>query len=239
MIEDMMKKLKLGHLAREWQSVEFQDEKQYLCELLQLELNQREVNAINRSTKSSGFQVLKTLDEFQWHTQIQLPNQCTSQELESLDFIQKRENLVLLGSVGTGKTHLATALGLEACQKRYSVRFFTVATLSNLLLEKQEKGTLSTFLRKLKQIDLLILDELGFVPLHQKSAQLLFQVISDCYERKSVILTSNLEFSQWNTVFGDNKLTTALIDRVVHHSHILVFSGESYRLSQSLQKQKS
>ncbi len=237
MIENMMKKLKLGHLATEWQTVEFQNNEQYLTELFQLELSQREVNSINRNTKSAGFQVLKTLDEFQWHDKIQMPAACSPQTLKSLDFMNKKENLVLLGAVGTGKTHLATALGVEACQKRHSVRFFTVATLSNLLLKKQEKGGLDSFLKQLQKVDLLILDELGFIPLHQKSSQLLFQMISDCYERKSVILTSNLEFSQWNTVFGDNKLTAALIDRVVHHSHILVFSGDSYRLSQSLKKQ--
>ncbi len=238
MVEDMMKKLKLGHLAREWRTVEFQNQEQYLTELLQLELDHREVNSVNRYTKSAGFQVLKTLDEFQWHEQIQIPHDCSPQELKSLEFLSKQENLVFLGSVGTGKTHLATALGVEACRKRHSVRFYTVATLSNLLLEKQEKGGLEPFLKRLRQADLLILDELGFVPLHQKSSQLLFQVISDCYEQKSLIITSNLEFSQWNTVFGEDKLTAALIDRVVHHSHVLVFSGESYRLSQSLKKLK-
>ena len=119
------------------------------------------------------------------------------------------------------------------------MRFFTAASLANLLLERNNKGTLNSFLANLKRVELIVVDEIGFVPLHKESAELLFQVISDCYERKSLIITSNLEFSQWNTVFGDNRLTAALIDRLIHHSHIIIFSGESYRLTQSMNRQRS
>jgi DNA replication protein DnaC len=136
-----------------------------------------------------------------------------------------------LGAVGTGKTHLATAIALKpaagaACQVFYRT------SLANILLEKNSRGTLNNFLGTLKKVELMVIDEIGFVPLHKDAAELLFQVISDCYERKSLIITSNLEFSQWNTVFGDNRLTAALIDRLIHHSHIVIFSGESYRLTQ-------
>ncbi len=117
------------------------------------------------------------------------------------------------------------------------MRFFTAASLANLLLERNNKGTLSAFMNGLKKVELIVLDELGFIPLHKESAELLFQVISDCYERKSLIITTNLEFSNWNTVLGDNRLTAALIDRLVHHSHIVIFSGDSYRLQQSLKRQ--
>ena len=110
--------------------------------------------------------------------------------------------------------------------------------LVNLLLEKNNKGTLNTFLSGLKKVELIVIDEIGFVPLHKDAAELLFQVISDSYERRSLIITSNLEFSQWNSVFGDNRLTAALIDRLVHHSHIVIFSGESYRLKQSMMRQQ-
>ena len=106
------------------------------------------------------------------------------------------------------------------------------------LLERNSKGTLNSFLANLKRVELIVVDEIGFVPLHKDAAELLFQVISDCYERRSLIITSNLEFSQWNTVFGDNRLTAALIDRLIHHSHILIFSGESYRLAQSMNRQR-
>jgi DNA replication protein DnaC len=128
---------------------------------------------------------------------------------------------------------------MKACQEGHSVRFFTAASLANLLLERNTKGTLNSFLTSLKKTELIVIDELGFVPLHKDAAQLIFQVISECYERKSLIITSNLEFSGWNTVLGDNRLTAALIDRLVHHSHIVIFSGESYRLRQSMKRQKT
>ncbi len=125
------------------------------------------------------------------------------------------------------------------CQEGRRVRFFTAAELANILLEKNTKGTLNNYLGTLKKVELVVIDEIGFVPLHKDAAELLFQVISDCYERKSLIITSNLEFSQWNTVFGDNRLTAALVDRLIHHSHIVIFSGESYCLTQSLNRQRT
>lgn len=130
-------------------------------------------------------------------------------------------------------------VALKACQEGRRVRFFTAAELANILLEKNTKGTLNNYLGTLKKVELVVIDEIGFVPLHKDVAELLFQVISDCYERKSLIITSNLEFSQWNTVFGDNRLTAALVDRLIHHSHIVIFSGESYRLTQSLNRQRA
>lgn len=119
------------------------------------------------------------------------------------------------------------------------IRFFTAASLANILLERNNKGTLNGFMTSLKKVELIVIDELGFVPLHKDAAQLMFQVISECYERKSLIITSNLEFSGWNTVLGDNRLTADLIDRLVHHSHIVIFSGENYRLQQSIKRQKT
>ena len=118
------------------------------------------------------------------------------------------------------------------------MRFFTAASLANLLLERNNKGALNSFLENLRRVELIVVDEIGFVPLHKDAAELLFQVISDCYERRSLIITSNLEFSQWNTVFGDDQLTAALIDRLIHHSHIVIFSGESCRLTQSMNRQR-
>lgn len=129
---------------------------------------------------------------------------------------------------------MAVAIALKACQEGKSVRFYTAAGLANILFEKNQKGGLNQYLNSLKKVELIVLDEVGFVPLHKDAAELLFQVVSDCYERRSMIITSNLEFSHWNTIFGDNRLTAALIDRLIHHSYILVFSGESYRLTQSM-----
>ena len=236
-IEQYMRTLKLGGLAKEWRSVSYCE--QYVKELLELELREREVNRINRMVKTAGFQVIKTLEDFVWNRNIELPSGLTQEYMVELDFLKGKENLIFLGSVGTGKTHLATAIALKACQQGRHVRFFTAASLANLLLERNNKGTLNAFLGTLRKAELLVIDEIGFVPLHKDAAELLFQVISDCYERKSLIITSNLEFSQWNTVFGDNRLTAALIDRLIHHSHIVVFSGESYRLTQSMHRQRA
>ena len=238
-IEQYMRTLKLGGMAREWWGVEFQNKEQYVQELLELELREREANRINRMVKTAGFQVIKTLDDFVWNQGIELPVGLTREYMEGLQFLKPRENLIFLGSVGTGKTHLATAIALAACQAGRRVRFFTAASLANLLLERNNKGTLNSFQENLKRVELILVDEIGFVPLHKESAELLFQVISDCYERRGLIITSNLEFSQWNTVFGDNRLTAALIDRLIHHSHIVIFSGESYRLTQSMNRQRA
>ena len=236
-IEQNMRTLKLGGMAKEWRSVQFENTEQYVADLLRLELREREANRINRMVKTAGFRVIKTLDDFIWNQNISLPAGLTQEYMESLRFLKPKENLIFMGTVGTGKTHLATAIALKACQEGRCARFFTAASLANLLLEKNSKGALNSFLAGLKKVELIVIDEIGFVPLHKDAAELLFQVISDCYERKSLIITSNLEFSQWNTVFGDDRLTAALIDRLIHHSHIVIFSGESYRLTQSMRRQ--
>ena len=238
-IEQDMRTLKLGGMAKAWRSVTYETTEQYVSDLLQLELREREANRINRMVKTAGFRVIKTLDDFVWNSAIELPAGLTRTYMENLEFLSNKENLIFMGSVGTGKTHLATAIALKACQEGRNVRFYTAASLGNLLLEKNNKGTLNNYLASLKKVELIVVDEIGFVPLHKDAAELLFQVISDCYERRSLIITSNLEFSQWNTVFGDNRLTAALVDRLIHHSHIVIFSGESYRLSQSIRRQRA
>ena len=237
-IEQAMRTLKLGGMAREWRTVSYENPEQYVTELLKLELKEREANRINRMVKTAGFRVMKTLDDFVWNAGIELPAGLTREYMVDLSFLPRKENLIFMGSVGTSKTHLATAIALKACQEGRKVRFYTAAALGNILQEKNNKGTLNNFLGALKKVELIVVDEIGFVPLHKDAAELLFQVISDCYERKSLIITSNLEFSQWNTVFGDNRLTAALVDRLIHHSHIVIFSGESYRLSQSIRRQR-
>jgi DNA replication protein DnaC len=237
-IERYMRTLKLGGLAKEWHTAHYHNNEQYVTELLEIELKEREINRINRMVKTAGFRVIKTLEDFVWTPKIEIPQGLAKEDMETFTFIEKKENLIFMGSVGTGKTHLATAIALRACQNGIHTRFFTATSLANILLERNQKGTLHSFLITLKKVELMVIDEVGFVPLHRDAAELLFQVISDCYERRSLIITSNLEFSQWNTVFGDNRLTAALIDRLIHHSHILIFSGESYRLAQSMLCQK-
>ena len=238
-IELMMRQVKLGGMAKEWRSVQFESPEQYVTDLLKLELREREANRINRMVKTAGFRVLKTLDDFVWGSAVQLPSGLSAAYMEELGFLPPKENLIFMGTVGTGKTHLAMAIALKACQEGRRVRFYTAASLANILLERNNKGTLNNYLSTLKKVELIVIDEVGFVPLHKDAAELLFQVISDCYEQRSLIITSNLEFSQWNTVFGDNRLTAALVDRLIHHSHIVIFSGESYRLTQSMQRQRT
>ena len=237
-IEQTMRTLKLGGLAKEWRSVEYLNTEQYIQELLDIEVKEREANRMTRMIKQAGFRVIKTLDNFAWKATIEVPPTITCRQIEEASFVNNKENLVLIGASGTGKTHLATAIALKLCQQGRHVRFFTATGLANTLLEKQAKGTLVSFMNSLRRVELLVLDEIGFITLHKEASELLFQVVSDCYEQKSLIITSNLEFAQWNTVFGNDKLTAAMIDRLIHHSHIVVFSGPSHRLEESMQRQK-
>jgi len=235
-LEILMKNLRLSGLLEHWHTVEFKDKEQYLCDLLSIEVKEREVNRINRLVKGAAFPVIKTLEDFVWNNNIELPQGISRDEIENFTFMDKKENLILMGAVGTGKSHLATAIGLKACQQGKKVKFYTAARLANLLFEKNKKGLLDQYLKSLDKVDLIILDEVGFIPLHKDASELLFQVVSESYERRSMIITSNLEFSHWNSIFGDKRLTAALVDRLIHHSHILIFSGESYRLAQSMSR---
>ncbi len=238
-VEATMRTLKLGGMAKDWRGVTYHDNEQYLRDLLDIEVREREANRTNRMIKQAGFRVIKTLDKFVWKPTIAIPGTITREELEAATFVKNQENLVLVGASGTGKTHLATAIALSLCEKGRSVRFYTATALANILTEKYQRGTLSSFMASLRKVELIVLDEIGFVTLHKEASELLFQVVSDCYEQKSLITTSNLEFSQWNTVFGNDKLTAAMIDRLIHHSHILVFSGPGHRIEESMARQRN
>jgi len=237
-IEQTMRTLKLGGLAKEWRSVAYQNSEQYMRDLLDIEVREREANRMARMVKQANFRVIKTLDNFVWKPTIGIPATITREDIETASFLKNKENLLLMGVSGTGKTHLATALGMSLCEKGRHVRFYTATGLANILQEKYQRGTLTSFMTSLRRVELLVLDEVGFITLHKEASELLFQVISDCYEQKSIIVTSNVEFSQWNTVFGNDKLTTAMIDRLVHHSHIILFDGPSHRLEESMRRQK-
>jgi DNA replication protein DnaC len=237
-IEQTMRTLKLGGLAKDWRSVEYRDNEQYMRELLDIEVREREANRMTRMVKQAGFRVIKTLDDFIWKPGIEIPSTITREEIETASFVKNKENLVLMGSCGTGKTHLATAIALNLCEHGRPVRFYTATGLANILQEKHQRGTLNSFMTSLRRVELLVLDEIGYITLHKEAAELLFQIVSECYEQKSLIITSNLEFAQWNSVFGNDKLTAAMIDRLVHHSHILVFSGTGHRLEESIARQR-
>jgi DNA replication protein DnaC len=150
-IELMMRQVKLGGMAKEWRSVQFENTEQYVTDLLKLELKEREANRINRMVKTAGFRVLKMLDDFVWTSAIELPSGLTAEYMEELQFLTPKENLIFMGTVGTGKTHLATAIALKACQEGRRVRFYTAASLANILLEKNNKGTLNNYLSTLKK----------------------------------------------------------------------------------------
>jgi len=209
---------------------------EYLLALLEHEINQRGVNRRKRRVQEARFPVLRTLDEFDFQA-IPSLNQAKVLELARGEYIERRENVALIGAIGTGKTHIASALGLAACEHGHRVRFYTAAGLINELLEAQEAHRLNKLETWLMKQDLIILDEVGFVPFSQRGAQTLFAFISQKYLRGSLMITSNLAFAEWTEVFGDPRLTSALLDRLTHRCHILEFAGESYRFRQSLQRQ--
>jgi len=233
-IADCCKRLRLSRtLADGIEEINESDPKLFLLKVLKNEIEHREETRKARCLKSAGFYTLKTFQGYIFDN-INLPSRVTVESLKSLSFLDNKQNLILYGNVGTGKTHLATALGVAACQKGKRVRFFRTSALVNELLDAKKGGTLGRLLKSFAKLDLLICDEWGYVPLDRDGSRLLFQVISDCYEQRSVIITSNLEFSRWVTIFYDEQMTAAMIDRLVHHSYLLVFDGESWRMRNSL-----
>lgn len=235
-IAEYCKKLRLGsHIINNYDKIEASTNEEFLAKLLMGEYENREIKRKNRSIRQGNFDVVKTFQNYNFND-IEIPHSVSVQDLTSGSFLAKKENLILYGPVGTGKTHLATAVGVEACSNGKRVRFYRTASLVNSLIEAKENGSLNKFLKQLSKLDLLICDEWGYIPLDVEGSQLLFQVIADCYEKRSVIITTNLEFSKWNNIFYNERLTSAIIDRLIHHSHLLIFTGSSYRLRNSTMK---
>ena len=223
-----------GKLARQCAS-EGVDHVRYLHRLAELELIDRERRMVERRIKAARFPVVKSLDAFDLKV-IPSLNKTLVLELARCEYVDRRENVITLGNSGTGKTHVALGLGLAACQKGLSVGFTTAAALVHELIEARDEKQLLRFQKRLASYKLLIIDELGFVPLSKTGAELLFEVFSQRYERGSILVTSNLPFDEWTEVFGSERLTGALLDRLTHHVHILEMNGESYRLNQSRQR---
>lgn len=232
-IKELAKKLKLSWVREHYKEVQAVSNEEFLLKLFQQEITQREERKINLLLKQA--QLPKVADKpYKWDD-IQMSSSLTRDYMLNCQFITNHENLIFYGGVGTGKTFLSTLISLNAIRKfGMHVKFFTVSSLVNHLLEANDKGSLGKVLKQLEKLDLLILDELGYIPLHKQGAELLFQVISLCYEQRSLIITTNLQFGQWNHVFGDPILTEAVIDRLIHHSHLVVFNGESNRLKESI-----
>ncbi len=237
-----LKTLKLPTFLREHDKIARQcaaegvDHVRYLLRLAELELIDRERRLIERRIKAARFPTVKSLDSFAF-TAIPALNKALVIELARGEYIERRENVIALGNSGTGKTHIALGLGLAACQKGLSVGFITAAALVHELIEARDDKQLLRFQKKLAGYKLLIIDELGFVPLSKTGAELLFEVFSRRYERGSTLVTSNLPFDEWTEVFGSERLTGALLDRLTHHVHILEMNGDSYRLKQSRSQQ--
>ncbi|MGA9175370.1 MAG: IS21-like element helper ATPase IstB [Thermoactinomyces sp.] len=219
-----------------YETIPFENPTQYLHDLLNAEQRGRDQMRIRKLINKAKFPQMKTFEGYSFDA-ITFPESINPEGLMRVDFIEKKENVIMLGAVGTGKTHLATAMGIEACKRGMKVRFFRVSDLISTLQMRFQAGTLHRFQKELLNSDMLIIDEIGFVPFHKDGSELFFNLMSECYERLSVVATSNLEFSQWNTVFGDDRLTAALVDRLVHHAHILAFTGDSYRLKNALSHQ--
>lgn len=207
----------------------------FLANLFERENASRAESKRRRLLKQAGFPQNKTLDGYD-RSMASFPSDWGREQLESLDFVDRAEDLVLYGDVGCGKTHLAIAIGVLACQRMIPVRFFTASSLVMRLRKAKDENRLDAELRTIGRAGLVIIDELGYLPIDIDGARLLFQVIADSYETRSVIFTSNLEFSRWGDVFGDGDMAAAVIDRIVHHGRIVRFHGESHRNRHALMK---
>jgi DNA replication protein DnaC len=238
-----LKQLRLPTVLREYDKVAREcardgvDHPRYLLRLLELELIDRERRLVERRIRQARFPATKSLDSFVF-TAIPSLNKMLVLELARCEYILRRENIIALGNSGTGKTHIALSLGLAACQKGFSVTFITAAQLVHQLMEARDEKRLLRLQRELQAPKLLIVDELGYVPLSSTGAELLFDVFSQRHERSSTIVTSNLPFEEWTSVLGSERLTGALLDRLTHHVHILSMNGDSYRLAQSTARRR-
>ena len=239
LLKDSLRQLRLSAMAREFPTIgrQARDQgssyEQYLLDLTEIEHIKRSENRLKRRLRGAKFPALKTLESFDLNLAPDINRQLL-RELSQCEYVTKGENVILLGKSGTGKTHLGIALGVEACSLGYQVYFITACHLVNELLEAQEERVLERLLKRFYKYDLLILDELGYVPFSSKGAQLIFQVIGDRHEQKSTLITTNLSFDKWPQVFGDASLTAALLDRLTHRASIIPCNWESIRLSQSM-----
>ena len=243
LLEHHLKKLRLPTMGREWEAVaascakEGRDYGDFLLGLTERELIEREQRAAERRIKGAKFPVLKTIESFDFAAQPTI-NEPLMRQLLSGEYLEARENILLIGNSGTGKSHLATALGFAACTQGRKVRFWSATALVTHMLELREQRDLKRFLTQIEKLELLVLDELGYVPFSKDGAELLFEVVSRAYERLSLIVTTNLPFEQWTEVMGSERLTGALLDRVTHRVHIIEANGESYRLKDARKRHK-
>ena len=235
LLEKELRELKLPSFAENWSAIADAAKRrgtsypEYLAELTHLEITGRHDRRVGRRIKEAKFPSLKTVDAFDFERQPGVDRDKIL-ELARADFVERHENIVLLGEIGTGKTHLASAIGFACCQRGYRVRFMTAADLTTVLVESKSVDRLSRKLDQMARYDVVILDELGYVPFDRAGADLLFTFITRVYEQRSLIVTTNLPFARWTEVFQDATAAAAVIDRIVHHATILTTTGRSYRL---------
>lgn len=237
-----LKELRLPTCLREYERLAQQcaqegvDHVRYLLRLVELELIDRERRLIERRIRAAHFPVAKSLDSFNF-LRIPSVNKPLVLDLARGGYIDRRENIIVVGNSGTGKSHLALGLGLAACQRGYAVLWTTAAALVNALIEARDEKQLLRYQKSLAKVNLLIVDEIGYVPLSKTGAELLFEIFSQRHERGSTLVTSNLPFDEWTEVFGSQRLTGALLDRLTHHVHMLTCNGDSYRLDDAKRRQ--
>ena len=242
LLEAYLKKLKMPQAVKTYESLAREasnnnlDYEGYLLGVLEQEVHQRENNRIQRGIRQASFPVIKTLESFDFKA---IPSISKPKLLKLMqgEYIKNRENIILVGNSGVGKTHIAISLGYEACRQGMRVKFYTTAGLINELLAAQQEYRLNRLEKQWLMPHLVILDELGYVPFSRVGSELLFQFCSSRYERGSLIITTNLEFPKWTEVLGDEQMTAALLDRLTHNAHILNINGDSYRFKQALAKQ--
>jgi DNA replication protein DnaC len=243
LLNHYLKQLRLPTMLREYQTTaqtcakDNKDHIAYLLQLVERETFEREQRAAERRIRAAKFPVLKTLDTFDFKAQPGI-NKTLVRDLIRGEYLDEHENILFLGNPGTGKTHLATALGHAACAQGKRVKFITVTGLITQLLEAREDRKLDKLFGRLEKLHLLILDEFGYVPFSKAGAELLFEVVSRAYERQSIIMTTNLPFEQWTEILVNERLTGALLDRITHRVHIIEANGESFRLKDAKKRTK-
>lgn len=233
-LSTMMRNLQ-GHLRQAKQ--EKLDYDEFLLNLTEIEVQVRKENGRKRRLREAKFPLLKPLETFNFEAAPDLDARLIK-ELSGCEYIRKSRNIIFMGKSGTGKTHLATGLGMEACKQGVRTRFVTGCGLANELIEARDEKLLGRTVKRYAGYGLLIIDELGYVPFSREGAQLIFQILAERHERKPVMITTNMGFGDWTQTFGDPSMTAALLDRITHKAHVINCSWESYRLKETLKKSK-
>lgn len=242
LLDHYLKELRLPTIARAYPALareaadQNRDYLTFLAALCEQEIRQREQNQLARRVKAAQFPWPKTLDEFDFSAVPTLPK-AKVLDLARGAFVREREPVIVVGNPGLGKTHLAIGIARACCQQGFRVRFVTAAALVNELAAAQQEYRLNKLLKQFRALDLVVVDELGYLPFSPERAQLLFQFFGERYDRGSVLVTTNLEFARWNELLGDERMTAALLDRLTFRGHVLVVTGESFRLKESLRRQ--